>query len=128
MRPDEMPVRRSSCEGVTNWEFLNDQLYQIALKGGYQKEFNEVKERLPALNAYQNAGEFMKTLWNDKPLREKIVGQLKRLWQDDYEFRQSSGLVLMLAMWRNAIGAGDDYWSNLFINLAEGRDEICSKD
>ena len=115
----EREIRKNPDE-MTTWEFLNDQLYQIALKGGYQKEFNEVKERLPSLNGYQNAGEFMKALWNDKPLREKIVLQLKRLWQDDYGFRQSSGLVLMLAMWRNAIGAGDDYWSNLFIGLAEG--------
>ena len=116
-------AHRVNPENATNWEFLNEQLYQIALKGGHIREFNEVKERLPALNGYQNAGEFMKALWNDKPLREKIILQLKRLWQDDYRFRQSSGLVLMLAMWRNAIGAGDDYWSNLFINLAEGSPE-----
>ena len=119
---------RKNPDEMTNWEFLNDQLYQIALKGGHIREFNEVKKRLPVLNGYQNAGEFMKALWNDKPLREKIIPQLKRLWLEDYDFRQSSGLVLMLAMWRNAIGAGEDYWSNLFINLAEGRDEICYKD
>ena len=119
---------RKIGDEMTTWEFMNEQLYQIALKGGHQKEFNEVKERLPSLNAFQNAGDFKKALWNDKPLREKIIPQLKRLWLEDYDFRQSSGLVLMLAMWRNAIGAGEDYWSNLFINLAEGRDEICYKD
>jgi hypothetical protein len=120
--------RRKYGDEMTNWEFLNDQLYQGALKGGYIREFNLVKERLNCLKPYQSPKDFMKAMWNDKALRENVVAQLKRLWLADYDFRQNSGLVLMLAMWRNAIASGEDYWSNLFINLAEGRDEICSKD
>ena len=110
--------RRKFGDEMTTWEFLNEQCYQHALNGGYQREFNLVKERLDCLKPYQTPKDFMKALWNDKALRENMVAQLKQLWLEDYDFRQASGLVLMLAMWRNAIGGGENYWSNFFINLA----------
>ena len=110
---------RKHADGMTTWEFLNEQCFARALKGSYQQEFNAVKERLSCLKPFQTVPEFMKTLWNDKPLRENITGQLKRLWLADYDFRPNSGLILVLSMWRNAVAAGDDFWSDLFIKLAE---------
>jgi len=106
-------------DAMSTWEFLNEQCFARALKGSYQQEFNAVKERLSCLKPFQTVPEFMKTLWNDKPLRENITGQLKRLWLADYDFRPNSGLILVLSMWRNAVAAGDDFWSDLFIKLAE---------
>jgi hypothetical protein len=131
-------MRKHPAE-ITTFEFLNDHLYQVALRGGYQKEFNEVRERLVSLKRYKNVREFMKEIWKHRNLRIKTVRELERLWKDDYDFRQSTGAILMLAMWRNAPLAGEDYWYRFFVRLAgensidlsediavgQGGDELC---
>ncbi|MFH1230857.1 MAG: hypothetical protein V1709_05105 [Planctomycetota bacterium] len=115
--------RKKPADEMTSTEFVNEELFQVALRGGYDHEFNLVKWRLESLKPFRSATEFMKTLWNDQHLRERIVEQLRQLWIDDYVLRPDSGVVLMLALWRNAIGAGDDYWGNFFINLAEEKEK-----
>ena len=115
---------KKNPEEMTTFEYLNKHLYQRALKGGYQKEFNEVRERLDSLKRYKNVSEFMKEIWKHRNLRIKTVRELEHLWKDDYAFRPTTGAILMLALWRNAPLAGEDYWYRFFARLEKGGDEI----
>jgi hypothetical protein len=109
-------------------EFMEEQLYQPALRGAYQQEFDLVKACIPQLAKYRTVPEFMKAMWKHNDLREKMVRLLEMLWKTDFARRPALGLVLMLAMWHNAIGSGEDYWSDLFINLAAGKDgDLCKE-
>ena len=111
--------RRLHPAKMTTWEFLDEQFYQRVLRGRFQEEFDRTKRRLKCLKPFRTPVEFMRVLWNNKRLRGKIVRELEALWKKDSGFRQNSGAVLLMAQWHNVIGAGDDYWSDYFINLAE---------
>lgn len=126
---------RKHADEMSTWEFMDEQFYQRALKGAYQKEFEQVKRRLDCLAPFPTAWEFMRTLWTNRPLQKRVLEDLKELWKTDYSFRPASGLVLLMALWRNAVFAGDDYWSDFFIELVEGKPpdqlepwESCSKE
>jgi hypothetical protein len=122
-----MDMRNKHPDELTTAEFLDRNLYQVALKGGYRQEWERTKERLPSLGKYRSASEFMKELWKHRNLREKAIRELELLWKADYVLRPASGTILMLAMRRNAIGAGEDFWWRYFVGLAKGGEEICEE-
>ncbi|MBI5779861.1 MAG: hypothetical protein HZA49_10485 [Planctomycetes bacterium] len=105
-------------------EFIEEQLYQPALAGAFQQEFNFVKACIPELKPYQTPADFMRAMWRDKSLCEKLVRLLEALWKSDFARRPALGLVLMLALRRKNVMAGDDYWGDYFIGLAEGKDGV----
>ena len=115
---------RKNPETMTTTEFLDEQLYQVALKGGYREECARTRERLPALTKCRNAAEFMKEMWKHRNLRYKTIRQLEILWKEDYSLRPATGAILMLARWRNAPLAGDDYWYRYFVKLSEEKPQI----
>jgi len=110
---------RKPASAMTSAEFIEEQLYQRALKGAFQTEFDLVKACIPQLAKYRTVPEFMKAMWKHKDLREEMVGLLEMLWKSDFARRPALGLVLMLAMKRNNIMSGDDFWGDLFIRLGE---------
>jgi len=112
---------REPDEGTTTFAYLNEHLYQVALRGGYQEELEQVKECLPDLEPFKSAKELMKTTKHDAELREKIVGKLETLWQANYDLRPASGAILMLALWVKAPAASEDYWYDYFVELDKGR-------
>jgi len=112
--------KRKNPETVTTFGFLNEHLYQVALRGGYQDELEKVKDVLPILQRFNNAGELLKTLGQDKELRTKAVKELETLWQENYDLRPATGIILMLALWVNAPAANADYWYEYFTGLAKG--------
>jgi len=109
---------RKNPETVTTFEFLNEHLYQVALRGGYQDELEKVKDVLPALQHFKSAGELLKTLGQDKELRARAVSELETLWQENYDLRPAAGIILMLALWVEAPAADADYWYDYFVGLA----------
>ena len=113
-----MYERRETDEGVTTFTYLNEHLYQIALRGGYQHELEQVKACLPDLQVFNSVGELLKAMKQDAKLREKIVGELETLWQTNYDLRPASGAILMLILKVNAPSANADYWYDYFVKLA----------
>ena len=111
-------IRKHPAE-MTTWEFLDEQLYQRTLRGGCREDWAKTRERLPSLGKYRNAAEFMKEMRKHRNLRYKTIRQLETLWRGDYGLRPATGTILMLALWRNAPLAGDDYWYRYFMGLAE---------
>jgi hypothetical protein len=109
--------RNRHPEEMTTYEYLDEHLYQRALKGSYQKEFNEVRERVDSLKRYKNAREFMKEMWKHRNLRIRTVKELERLWKDDYDFRPTTGAILMLALWHSSMLAGENFWYRLFVRM-----------
>ncbi|MBI4833752.1 MAG: hypothetical protein HY811_02875 [Planctomycetes bacterium] len=99
---------------VTDFEFINEHLYQVALRGGYQEEFNNVKARVSSLAPFKDARTFMRFIRRKKHLKSDIVNELKELWKKDYDLRPATGAVLMLAMWTSAFAAGENFWFRLF--------------
>ena len=110
---------RKNTEGMTSSAFIDEQLYQRALKGAFQAEFDLVKACIPELAKYRTVPEFMKAMREHKDLCKKMVGLLEMIWKTDFARRPALGLVLMLAMRHNNVIAGDDYWGDLFIRLGE---------
>ena len=110
---------REPDEGTTTFAYLNEHLYQVALRGGYQEELEQVKECLPDLEPFKSAKELMKTTKHDAELREKIVGKLETLWQANYDLRPASGAILMLILKARAPLVNEDYWYDYFVDLAK---------
>jgi hypothetical protein len=111
---------RPNPETATTWEFLDEHLYQVALRGGYQAELERVRPHLPELAKFADAREFMKELRRDAKLRQTILRELHHLWQSDYQLRPATGALLMLAMRVNAPAANEDYWYEFFVELGKG--------
>jgi len=111
---------RETDEGVTTFAYLNEHLYSVALRGGYQDELEQVKTCLPDLQAFKSAKELMKTTKHDAELREKIVGKLETLWQANYDLRPASGAILMLILKVRAPLVNEDYWYDYFVQLSNG--------
>ena len=109
---------------MTTFEYLDEHLYQVALRGGYQEEFNQVKEHLEALKGFSSAGELMQATRKNGSLRKQMVKELKELWRSNNQLRPASGAILMLAMWVNAPAASEDYWYKFFVRLAKGGEEV----
>jgi len=116
-----MYEHRGTGEGVTTFAFLNEHLYQVALRGGYRNELEQVRTYLPDLQRFNSAGELLRVLRQDAKLREKTVSELETLWQENYDLRPASGAILMLALWTNAPAASADYWYDYFVELAKGK-------
>ena len=112
--------RRSHPEVMTTFEYLDEQLYQMALKGGYQKEFNLTKAFLPVLEPFATPIDFMHAVRQETQLRDNMVEALEKLWQEDYDLRPASGVVLMLAQWVRAPNAKADFWFEYFDELGKG--------
>ena len=107
-------------ETMTTYEYIYDQLYRTVLKGGYNKEFSQLKEVMPALSGFSTAAEFMHAVRKNRKLRAGIVRALEQLWRADYKLRPASGTVLVLALWTNAGAASSDFWFRYFTTLAKG--------
>jgi len=114
----KLQMKRKNPETVTTFAFLNEHLYQVALRGGYQNELEQVKAYLPTLQRFNSSGELLKAMRRDAKLREKTVGELETLWQENYDLRPASGIILMLVRWVNAPAARADYWYDYFVKLA----------
>jgi hypothetical protein len=80
---------------MTTFEFLDEHLYQLALKGWYQAELNLVQGHLPALRPFQTPAELMHAVRKDRPLRQKVIRELEYLWQENYDLRPASGVILV---------------------------------
>ena len=111
--------KRNNSETVTTFGFLDEHLYQVALRGGYRNELEQVRTYLPDLQRFNSAGELLRAMRQDAKLREKTVGELETLWQENYDLRPASGAILMLALWVNAPAASEDYWYDYFVQLAK---------
>jgi len=114
-----IPLKRN-CQTMTTFAFLNEHPYQVALRGGYQEELEQVKDVLPTLQHFKSAGELLKTLGQDTELRTRAVSELEALWQNNYDLRPSTGIILMLILKVKAKFANADYWYDYFVKLAEG--------
>ena len=112
--------KRNNPETVTTFRFLNEHLYQVALRGGYQDELEKVKTALPTLQRFNSAGELLKAMRRDTEFRAKTFSELETLWQENYDLRPATGIILMLALWVNAPAASADYWYDYFVKLASG--------
>ena len=110
---------RKHVDGMTSAEFMEEQLYQRALNGAFQAEFDLVKACIPELAKYRTVPEFMKAMWKHKDLREEMVRLLEMIWKTDFARRPDAGVILMLAMRHSNFLAGDDYWGDYFIRLGE---------
>ena len=119
-----MNERRRHPEEMTTFEYLDEELFQSALKGSFQREFNLVKVRLPELERFATPKEFMHAVRSDSQLRTKLIEALEKLWQADYDLRPASGIVLMLAQWVRAPAAGADYWFDYFVKLEKAPTNI----
>ena len=111
--------KRNNPETVTTFGFLDEHLYQVALRGGYRNELEQVKDYLPDLQRFNSAGELLRVMRQDAKLREKTVSELETLWQENYDLRPASGAILMLALWVKAPAASEDYWYDYFVELAK---------
>ena len=88
--------KRNNPETVTTFRFLNEHLYQVALRGGYQDELEKVKTALPTLQRFNSAGELLKAMRRDTEFRAKTFSELETLWQENYDLRPATGIILML--------------------------------
>jgi len=112
-------MNRTNPETVNTFGFLDEHLYQVALRGGYQDELEQVKDYLPDLQRFNSAGDLLKAMRRDTKLREKTVSELETLWQTNYDLRPATGIILMLALWTNAPAAREDYWYDYFVDLGK---------
>jgi hypothetical protein len=112
-------MNRTNPETVNTFAFLDEHLYQVALRGGYQDELEQVKDYLPDLQRFNSAGDLLKAMRRDTKLREKTVSELETLWQTNYDLRPATGIILMLALWTNAPAAREDYWYDYFVDLGK---------
>jgi len=110
---------REPDEGTTTFAYLNEHLYQVALRGGYQEELEQVKNCLPDLQIFKSAKELMKAMKHDAELREKTVSELETLWQTNYDLRPASGAILMLILKVRAPLVNKDYWYDYFVDLGK---------
>jgi len=79
--------------------FIGKNGYCAAMKGGYKAEYYAIKAVLPSLADIDDLVELINKTENNPALRNALIKDIVKLWQDNFALRQASGLVLLCVMW-----------------------------
>jgi len=92
---------RDEAESQSPFEFLSEHLKKRVAQGGYEKEFQMVRQHIPLLSEFDSFVRFLKDIGSEKAydFREKVVREVVTLYQDRWDLRPSTGVVLIMIVW-----------------------------
>jgi hypothetical protein len=101
-RPDELG----------SFEYLNEHLNEKVLKGGYKKEFRIVKAHIPYFKEFRSFRDLLEATKKDScyTLKEEATRQLVELFQNRWDLRPSTGVVLVMVLWGRLVKIAPGGW------------------
>jgi hypothetical protein len=85
---------------INSFEFLSEHLYEQAKRGGYNKEFNELKTILPYLNRFADLKEMISLVESgDNKFRNHLMKNLIRLYQTRADLHPATIAISLIVLW-----------------------------
>jgi len=85
---------------INSFEFLSEHLYEQAKRGGYNKEFNELKAPLPYLNCFADLKEMLSLVESgDNKFRNKLMSDMIMLYQTRNDLHPATIAISLIVLW-----------------------------
>lgn len=94
-------MERKPAEEQTTLEYLNEHLKERVLEGKHEKDFLITRAHISILKDFHSFKELLETTKEESmcDVKETIVRELVKLYQDKWYLRQSTGIVLLMVLW-----------------------------
>lgn len=88
------------ADEVNSFEYLSEHLYQRALKGGFEAEFNQLKSLLPYLNQFERLIDLIELVQTgDEKLVNYLLTDLVRLYRTRKDLRPAIVVIVIIILW-----------------------------